>query len=109
MLLLVCEGETINLTCQTNQDSRLKWTLSSLPENLNTQERFVYDTGVEASPFTIQTTSINFIRTSTSPLISTMSIVNITTLLNGTTIECSSGKTSLITPTTLNVFRSNRM
>ena len=70
----------------------LQWTLT-IPDRLAPDIRLLSSSGSTASvtPLIVGQTLFQFLRTSVSPLISTMVINNVSTSLNGTRLECSYG------------------
>ena len=65
----------------------------SFPHHPGYECRFILAGGMadSASPITVGQTMLQFLRTSVSPLISVMVIDNVSTILNGTRVECSYG------------------
>ena len=96
---LVCPGEQLSLTCQANQSSALRWTITP-PEGSVTYTRDVQTIGnllplpVEVAGRTI---TVYFSRQSVDPLTSTLSINSTSTNLNRTRINCSTGDSSAMT------------
>ena len=70
----------------------LQWTLT-IPDRPAPDIRFLSSSGGTASvtPLIVGQTLFQFLRTSVSPLTSTMVINNVSTSLNGTRVECSYG------------------
>ena len=107
----VCPGEQLTLTCQTNESSILRWTIT-LPELNTTYTRNVPFTGDGRLPLIIHsavdnTVVFNFSRISepnTHPLIAKLLIDNINTDLNGTETNCSVLGTSVTHTTVVNVL-----
>ena len=109
----VCPGGQQTLTCHTNM-TVLIWSVT-LPNFQQPEMRFIDSLGSADSQatFTINHTVFQFLRTSVSPLISTVVIDNVATTLNGTRVDClyggttstmfisviRNGKNVLITPT----------
>ena len=87
----VCSGDQLTLTCHTNV-TLLEWILT-IPDRPAPDIRFLSSSGntVSVTPLIVSQTVFQFIRTSVSPLISTMVINNVSTSLNGTRVECSYG------------------
>ena len=83
----VCPGGNTTLTCSTN-GTLLIWSIA-LP-NKQVTERFVSGMGSADSqiPLIIDQTTIYFLRTSTSPLISMITFTNVNVELNGTRVDC---------------------
>ena len=70
----------------------LTWNIT-LPNHRGYEQRAFFSTGSAESalPLTVNQTRFQFFRTSASPLISTMVIDNMSTILNGTRVKCSYG------------------
>ena len=87
-----CPGEQLTLICRTNQDQLLTWDVY-VPYYSMFYTKIVANEGVRDVQ-TVQvhpTVTLTFDRTSESnilPLVSQLSINNITRHLNGTTINC---------------------
>ena len=94
---LICPGEQVVLTCHTNL-TLLKWSII-IADRLMPEERFISSTGSAESqaPLFINHTEFQFLRTSTSPLKSTVLIDNVTDYLNGSRVECTDGNTTSTT------------
>ena len=96
---LVCPGQQLSLTCQANQSSALRWTITP-PEGSATYTRDVQTSGnllslpVEVAGITV---TVYFSRQSVDPLTSTLSINSTSTDLNRTRINCSTGDSSAMT------------
>ena len=87
----VCSDDQLNLTCHTMPTvALLQWTLT-IPDRSAPDIRFLSSSGstVSVTPLIVSQTVFQFIRTSVSPLTSTMVINNVSTSLNGTRVECS--------------------
>ena len=89
----VCPGEPLSLTCHSNQSPILEWTII-LPHRSDPYVQNVFNFGDgNIQPIQFQLASrpiaVNFLRQSTNPLISTLSIDNTVSELNGTRINCS--------------------
>ena len=96
---LVCPGRQLSLTSRTNQ-SILRWTIIQ-PGGSDTDDfRDISNIG-SISPLPIdiagRTITVHFSHQSTNPLISTLSIANTSTDLNGTRIRCSTRDSSAMT------------
>lgn len=105
----VCLGGQLTLICDTlmSNETLIEWNVV-FPDYLET--RFISSLGNTGSvaPLTVDQTMFQFLRTSVSPLISTMIIDNVTVNMDGTRIDCSYGG-RLITSNIINVigkFRS---
>ena len=63
------------------------------PNHPGYERRILFSTGSadSASPLTVNQTMFQFLRTSVSPLMSTMVIENMNIVLNGTRVECTYG------------------
>ena len=106
-MVSVCPNGQLNLTCTTTSDeSILMWNIT-FPHRPGHERRAVFSIGSaeSASPLTVNQTRFQFLRTSVSPLISTMVIDNMSTILNGTRVECSYGG-GMKETTILNVIRN---
>ena len=101
---LTCPEDQVVLTCHTNL-TLLKWSII-IADRLMPEERFISSTGSAGSqaPLIINHTEFQFLRTSTSPLKSTVLIDNVTAYLNGTRVECTDGNT---TSTTVLIYTGN--
>ena len=91
----VCSGDQLNLTCHaTPSETPIRWNLT-IPSRSNSvpELRFLSSDGNTASvtSLIIEQTVFQFLRTSTSPLISLMVIDNVSSDVNGTRVECSYG------------------
>ena len=91
----VCPGGQLNLTCNTMSDqthTALIWNMT-FPHRPGYEQRLILAGGSadSASPFTVGQTEFQFLRTSVSPLMSTMVIDNVSSILNGTRVSCSYG------------------
>ena len=103
----VCSGDQLTLTCHTMPNvTLLRWTLT-IPDRPAPDIRFL-SVGSTASmmPLIVRQTVFQFLRTSVSPLISTMVINNVSTSLNGTRVECSYG--GVMETTIINVIRNGK-
>ena len=88
-----CSGDQFTLTCHTTSNvTLLEWTLT-IPGRPAPDTRFLSSSGSTASgtPLIVGQTVFQFLRTSVSPLTSTMVINNVSTSLNGTRLDCSYG------------------
>ena len=86
MTASVCPGGQLVLTCHTNE-TVLRWTFSFRPsESRSTSSS---DSSNSTAPLIINETTLRILRTSISPLTSTLFIDNVTADLNGTMIFCS--------------------
>ena len=85
----VCPGEVVSLTCNTN-GTLLEWRIV-LPDRSDAEMRLFGSLGSanHQTPLIVNHTEFRFTRSSIIPLISTMTIENVITGLNGTIIECS--------------------
>ena len=105
----VCPGGQLVLKCDTNSSViLLEWSVTFNSPNLqHTEMRSVDSLGSAESqaPFIINHTEFQFLRTSVSPLISTMIISNVSMSLNGTRVDCRyAGMTST---TFINIIRNS--
>ena len=95
----MCPGGNLTLLCQTN-GTFLRWSIS-FPHHIHPEERIISSTGSVDSqtPLSERSAYFQFLRTSRTPLISTMLIDNINADLNETRIECMFGEptTTVIT------------
>ena len=87
-----CPGGQLMLSCSTNFSS-LQWTVTVFPPScLETREtgiRTIFGTSpAHERPIIINQTMFYFSKTSSSPLTSVVSVVNVTTDINETRIEC---------------------
>ena len=92
-LASVCSGDQLNLTCiPAPNETLLQWSLT-IPGRPATELRFISSTGDTDSvqALTVGQTLFQFLRISTSPLVSTMIIDNVSASLNETRVECSYG------------------
>ena len=94
---LTCPEDQVILICHTNL-TLLKWSII-IADRLMPEERFISSTGSAESqaPLIINYTEFQFLRTSTSPLMSTVLIDNVTAYLNGTRVECTGRDTTSTT------------
>ena len=89
----MCPGGQLNLTCNTMSDqTALLWNMT-FPHRPGYEQRLILagDIADSASPFTVGQTVFQFLRTSISPLMSLMVIDNVSSILNGTRVDCSYG------------------
>ena len=110
MSVHVCPSEQLNLTCNaTSSLTLLVWNII-FPNRPGFEQRFILSTGVadSATPLTVGETEFQFLRTSTSPLTSTMVIGNVNTTLNGTRVECSYGG-SMMSTTIINILGNGNL
>jgi hypothetical protein len=90
---MACPGDNLTLYCCTN-DSALQWTIniSHIPLRFSPGEdgiRLIYLQSPEIErPITANLTTINFFKASSSPLVSVLTIDNVTTNWNQTKIKC---------------------
>ena len=88
----MCLGGHLVLECDTNSSVLLlEWSITfNSPSLQHTEMRSVDSLGSaqSQSPFIINHTEFQFLRTSVSPLISTMIVNNVSTVLNGTRVDC---------------------
>ena len=65
----------------------------TFPHRPGFERRAILASGItdSASPLMVDQTMFQFLRTSTSPLVSRMVIDNVSTILNGTRVDCSYG------------------
>ena len=88
----VCPGGLLTLTCDTNSSVLLLvWSvIFNSPYLQHTEVRSIDSIGSAESqaPFIINHTEFRFLRTSVSPLISTMIINNVSIILNRTRVDC---------------------
>ena len=90
-LVSVCSGDQLNLTCHvTPNETLLQWSVT-IPGRSVSELRFISSGGntVSVAPLIVGQTVFQFLRTSTSPLVSTIVIDNVSSSLNGTRVECS--------------------
>ena len=95
VMVSVCPDGQLNLTCSTatmSDETVLTWNMT-FPHRPGYELRAFFSTGSAESalPLTVNQTNFQFLRTSTSPLISIIVINNMSTILNGTRVECSYG------------------
>ena len=96
MIAPVCHvGDRLELTCSTTVATFLRWRFSVFDEQLQIRniERNINsdDTSAQMSSETLNSTLFIVTRTSTqraSPLVSTLTIINVTSNLNGTRVHC---------------------
>ena len=70
------------------------------PHSSDVERRYILSTGIaSAPPLTVDNTAFQFLRTSTSPLKSTMIIENVAAQLNDTRVNCSYGGRMIFTTT----------
>ena len=89
----MCPGGQLNLTCNTMSDqTALLWNMT-FPHHPGYEQRLILAGGIadSASPFIVGQTVFQFLRTSVSPLMSLMVIDNVSSILNGTRVDCSYG------------------
>ena len=88
------------LTCSAAAgESPLLWSLL-FPHSSHVERRYILSTGIaSAPPLTVGNTAFQFLRTSTSPLKSTMIIENIAIQLNDTRVNCSHGGRTIFATT----------
>ena len=85
----VCLGGQLSLTCHTHSNGTLLTWDITIPSHSESEIRFFSSIGnLTESHLTVGETVFQFIRTSLSPLMSTMVINTITTSLNGTRVDC---------------------
>ena len=92
----VCHvGDRLEVTCNSTIATFLRWRISLLDEQQQDRniERNINsdDLGAQTSNNTVNFTSFKFTRTSTqgvSPLVSKLTIINVTNNLNGTRVYC---------------------
>ena len=90
---MVCRGDNLTLSCCTNGSS-LRWTvnISLTPLHFKRRELGIRTINQQSpemeQPLTIDQTIIHFYRISSSPLVSVLTINNVTTDWNQTMIEC---------------------
>ena len=84
----MCPGDNLTLSCHTS-GSMLRWVIT-LPYHYLPEVRIISSIGPVNSqtPLLENPTLFQFLRTSRTPLMSTMLIDNITAALNGTIIDC---------------------
>ena len=88
----MCPGEQLNLTClAAPNETLLQWSLM-LPGR-SPESRYISSLGMvdTVAPRTVGQTEFQFIRTSTSPLMSVIVIASLTAELTGTRVDCLSG------------------
>ena len=91
---LLCAGGQLVVTCITNESALLwRFSLYNRDGTLRMRDRFITseDISMQPSDLTINSTLFHFVRLSPqhhSPLMATMSVINVSTYLNGTEIEC---------------------
>ena len=87
----MCSGGQLNLTCLTAPNKTLlQWSIN-IPGRPASELRFISSDTVSVTPLTVGQTVFQFLRTSTSPLMSLMVIDNVSADVNGTRVDCSSG------------------
>ena len=72
----------------------LAWNITFPDEsNQRSEVRYISSAGTTTcqAPRTVHQTVFQFIRTSVSPLITTLAVYNMTSALNGTRVECDNG------------------
>ena len=98
---LVCPGQPLSLTCRSEQSHTLQWAIM-LPHRNDLYVRNVLNSG-DGTIQPIQSEvagrpiALNFLRQSTNPLTSILSMDNTVSELNGTRINCSTVDSSAIT------------
>ena len=87
----MCSGDQLSLTCHTTPTVTLLGWILSIPDRPGPDLRFVSSSGSTASvlPLIVGQTVFQFLRTSVSPLISTLVVNNVSMSVNGTRVECS--------------------
>ena len=90
----ICPGEQLTLTCITNQNSILRWTIILHGENITYSRSIPFMGNSILLPITDEASAVtfNFMRTSESgtlPLIAELLIDTVNTNTNGTRIHCS--------------------
>ena len=100
-MALVCPGQPLSLTCCANQSTTLRWIIL-LPHINDPYVQNVITIGDGSIPLIElevagRPIALNFLRQSTNPLTSMLSINNTVTGLNGTRINCSTGDSSEMT------------
>ena len=98
----VCPGQPLSLTCGSNQGPTLQWTIIIPHRNEPAYVQNVLNFGDgNIQPIELEiaggSIALNFLRQSTNPLISTLSIDNTVSELNETRINCSTGDSSAMT------------
>ena len=85
----VCPGGNVTLTCITN-GTLITWSIALPYKQEPEPPRFVSAMGSADSqiPLIIDQTTIDFLRTSTSPLISMITFTTVNVELNGTRVDC---------------------
>ena len=89
----VCPGQQLNLTClAAPNQTLLRWSFM-LPGRSQPESRYISSRGMvdRVTPRTVGQTEFQFLRTSTSPLMSVIVITSLTAELTGTRVDCSSG------------------
>ena len=98
----VCPNEQLILTCQARPDEvLLQWSLR-FPGRSQAEDRYISSEGsANRAPNlnVMGNTSFQFLRISTSPLISMMVIDNVSSSLNGTRVDCIYGHEMMSTDT----------
>ena len=104
----VCSGDQLTLTCHTMPNvTLLGWTLT-IPDHPAPDIRFLsVGSTVSIMPLIVRQTVFQFLRTSVSPLISTMVMNNVSTSLNGTRVECSYGG-GVMETTIINIIENGK-
>ena len=89
----VCSDDQLTLTCHTMPNVTLLAWILTIPDRPASDTRFLSSMGSTSSvtPLIVGQTVFQFLRTSVSPLTSTMVINNVSTSLNGTRLDCSYG------------------
>ena len=107
----MCSGGQLNITCDAAPNvTALAWNIT-FPHHHGFEQRFISSMGSADSvtPLTINHTMFRFLRTSTSPLTSTVLVKNVAFALNGTRVDCSystSHRGSVVSPNIINVIRN---
>ena len=91
-MLAVCLDEQLMLTCQTTMDRRLSWDIYIPHHDRSYSKLYAYEGARDTSSVEVDAmVTLTFDRTSESevfPLISQLSVNNVTIHLNGTMINC---------------------
>ena len=98
----MCSEEPLSVTCCSNISRDLRWIVIFPERNVTMYHRVVSSSDNSILPslpikITNRTVTVNFLRQSTDPLISTLTINSTITELNGTEINCSTENASEMT------------
>ena len=103
----VCIGDQLTLTCSTNGTS-LEWSVPNPHMDTRVGMRQLTSTGRERlGPFVTSQGVFTFSRTSLSPLITVLDIVNTTAILESTTVSCE--RTEGMSTTVINAIENGNL